>query len=133
LLEGESPIRVEKRYLGSFSVPFETVYSEGRIEGVFRIDTPPINFGYDHAASGMSERTQANGAMFISEDGKEQVDDGMLTKTEMAAQPNALWTLFSRLLDCVSQTSSSAIMRHPNDSLYFSGSHIHKDTQVGII
>lgn len=45
LLEGESTVRVEKRYLGSFAVPFETVYTEGRIEGVFRIDTPAINFG----------------------------------------------------------------------------------------
>ena len=51
LLDGENPIRVEKRFLGSFSVPFETIYNEGRIEGVFRIDTPTINFGYDHSAS----------------------------------------------------------------------------------
>lgn len=46
-LEGENTYRVEKYYLGSFSVPFNTVYREGRIEGVFRLDTPLINFGYE--------------------------------------------------------------------------------------
>jgi hypothetical protein len=44
-LEGESTARIEKRYLGSCSVPFTTLFHEGRIEGVFRMDTPTINFG----------------------------------------------------------------------------------------
>lgn len=39
--------RKQKYFLGSFSVPFNTVYREGRIEGIFRLDTPLINFGYD--------------------------------------------------------------------------------------
>ena len=46
-LEGEVTIRVEKYYLGSFSIPFLTLYQEGRIEGVFRMDTPLLNFGYE--------------------------------------------------------------------------------------
>ena len=71
LLEGESPFRVERRYLGSFSVPFETIYTEGRIEGVFRLDTPAINFGYDHAASGVTRREKQQSNMF---EGKKRVD-----------------------------------------------------------
>lgn len=55
---------MERRYLGSFSVPFETIYTEGRIEGVFRIDTPAINFGYDHTASGVSKREKQQSHMF---------------------------------------------------------------------
>lgn len=58
---------MERRYLGSFSVPFETIYTEGRIEGVFRIDTPPINFGYDHAASGVTRREKQQSHMFEGE------------------------------------------------------------------
>jgi hypothetical protein len=46
-LEGESTKRVEKYYLGSFSIPFHTVYHEGKIEGIFRVDTPLLNFGYE--------------------------------------------------------------------------------------
>ncbi len=45
-LEGESTSRTERRYLGSFSVPFATLYRESRIEGVFRLDSPIFNFGY---------------------------------------------------------------------------------------
>lgn len=46
-LEGEDTTRVEKYYLGSFSIPFATIYREGRIEGLFRVDTPVVNMGYD--------------------------------------------------------------------------------------
>jgi hypothetical protein len=46
-LEGEDTSRVEKYYLGSFSIPFATIYREGRIEGLFRVDTPMVNMGYD--------------------------------------------------------------------------------------
>ena len=33
MLEGEASERVERRYMGSFSLPFSTVFKEGRIEG----------------------------------------------------------------------------------------------------
>jgi len=46
-LEGESTVRVERRYLGYISVPFLTIYETGRIDGVFRLNTPIFNFGYD--------------------------------------------------------------------------------------
>jgi hypothetical protein len=35
LLEGESSERIERRYIGSFSIPFSTVFKEGRIDGMF--------------------------------------------------------------------------------------------------
>ena len=33
--EGESSERVERRYIGSFTIPFSTVFKEGRIEGAY--------------------------------------------------------------------------------------------------
>ena len=38
LFEGESTERVEKRFIGSFSIPFSTVFKEGRIEGTETAD-----------------------------------------------------------------------------------------------
>ena len=35
-LEGETTIRVDRRYLGYLTVPFSTVLESGRIDGVFR-------------------------------------------------------------------------------------------------
>ncbi len=64
-LEGESTQRVEKRYLGSCSVPFTTLFHEGRIEGVFRMDTPTLNFGYDHTSSFAARRKVDEGTMFV--------------------------------------------------------------------
>lgn len=49
-LEGESTTRVDRYYLGSFSIPFNAIYHEGKIEGVFRLDTPVMNFGYEKRA-----------------------------------------------------------------------------------
>ena len=31
---------------GSFSIPFATVFSQGRVDGVFRLDVPAFNMGY---------------------------------------------------------------------------------------
>ena len=36
----------EKRWLGGLQVPFSTLYLEGRIEGLFRVETPIVNLGY---------------------------------------------------------------------------------------
>lgn len=49
-LEGEDTTRREKYYLGSFRIPFTTVYKEGRIEGLFRVDTPLLNIGYERGS-----------------------------------------------------------------------------------
>ena len=37
---------VSKRYLGSFSIPFTTIYLQQRVHGHFRVNTPLINLGY---------------------------------------------------------------------------------------
>jgi len=57
-MEGENTQRTEKRFLGSFSVPFSTIYKEGKIEGVFRLQTPDFNFGYDFSVNPEDETDQ---------------------------------------------------------------------------
>lgn len=49
-LADENTVRTEKRFLGSLTVPFSTVYMEGRVDGIFRLDTPIVNLGYQQIA-----------------------------------------------------------------------------------
>jgi len=57
--------RRERRYLGTVSVPFTTIYRRKTIQGLFRLDRPEINLAYetpispdaDDDALGSSERT----------------------------------------------------------------------------
>ncbi len=37
----------ERKYLGSLSIPFSTIYMNGQISGMFALDTPPMNLGYE--------------------------------------------------------------------------------------
>ncbi len=46
--------RIERRFLGSVTIPFNTIATEGKIEGVFRVRTPSFNWGYGVSASEFS-------------------------------------------------------------------------------
>jgi hypothetical protein len=37
----------ENRYLGSFSIPFQTIYINQKVEGFFEVQTPPFNLAYE--------------------------------------------------------------------------------------
>ena len=50
-MEGDKTSRTEKRFLGTFSVPFVTLYHRSTIEGIFRLNTPLFNFGYETIAT----------------------------------------------------------------------------------
>ena len=41
--------RVEKKWLGSLSIPFSSLYKNTRIEGTFRLHSPPILLGYERS------------------------------------------------------------------------------------
>ena len=41
--------RVEKKWLGSLSIPFSSLYRNAKIEGTFKLHSPPILLGYERA------------------------------------------------------------------------------------
>lgn len=136
-MEGESTSRVEKRFIGSFCMPFETVYREGRIEGVFRVDTPTINFGYDHAASSLTAGADNSSGMFVG--GSSSNDDSAPAapnNNDHHRPDDMLFMAQTGLLgalDCFLQCLVSSNVKKPQeyDSLYSSSSSfIHRRTQV---
>ena len=72
-MEGENTARTERRFLGSFSLPFNTIYNLGRVEGVFRLDTPLMNFGYASAGPLVSSPSRGDaGAVFETDQGADE-------------------------------------------------------------
>ena len=49
-------LRKEQRWLGSFSVPFSTLYRNGEVKGVFPLSMPPVLLGYAKDARSTSKR-----------------------------------------------------------------------------
>lgn len=63
-MEGENTARTERRYLGSFTIPFSTIYQLGRIEGTFRLHTPLFNFGYVRAGALVEKKEDVGSNIF---------------------------------------------------------------------
>ena len=126
ILEGENPERIERRFLGSFSIPFATVYREGRIEGTFRLDSPAFNFGYAHSQLVLGPSGRRRGqTMFVDAD-----EEGALL-----AQPGFATQLFNTITSTLfsaeylqrRQAEQRQRQQEESDDHFFL---IHKDTQV---
>ncbi|XP_038057381.1 coiled-coil and C2 domain-containing protein 2A-like isoform X2 [Patiria miniata] len=46
--------RMERRWLGSISMPFTTVYFQGRVSGTFRMEAPMVLLGYDRSSENVN-------------------------------------------------------------------------------
>lgn len=51
--------REEPYLLGSFSIPFSTLYREGKLEGLFPLTMPPVLLGYEKEESALTQEVSA--------------------------------------------------------------------------
>lgn len=56
-------VREEQRWLGSYTLPFSTLYRSGEVQGTFQLDMPPILLGYAKDDSSASKRLVPNSAL----------------------------------------------------------------------
>jgi coiled-coil and C2 domain-containing protein 2A len=71
--DDENTVRTEKRYLGNLSIPFSTIYMEGRVEGTFRLNAPDLCLGYQRRAQSVLEPGSAQ-AFFDDEKNRDDMD-----------------------------------------------------------
>lgn len=95
-MEGEITERTEKRYLGRFSVPFATIYTTGRIEGTFRVDTPAFSFGYNHLHS-RSKITK-----------KSSFDESLQNLLQHASRTTTIWKMIFDC-DCLGKSNENVL------------------------
>lgn len=74
-LEGEETRRVEKRYLGDFTIPFMTIYkNHGRVDGMFRLNVPIFNLGYTNRSTLAMNQSNALNFHYIHSTSNSSID-----------------------------------------------------------
>ena len=53
--EDENTLKNERRFLGNLTIPFSTIYMEGKVEGTFRLDAPDVCLGYSRRSMAVVE------------------------------------------------------------------------------
>ncbi|ODN05565.1 Coiled-coil and C2 domain-containing protein 2A [Orchesella cincta] len=97
--------RLEKRWLGTISIPFSTLYTNGRIEGTFKLNSPPILLGYE--AQGMASHF---GPSVVGKNSQQNPSSAFAGKGQGAGTPfsnqkNAFITIFLTMQPSVTPSS----------------------------